>query len=40
LPLRVLLRVLVMEECLGALSQLVLLQVAGLRCLFLSVVFL
>jgi hypothetical protein len=36
----VLLRVLVEEECPGALSLRVLLQVARLRCLFQSVVFL
>jgi hypothetical protein len=35
-----LLRVLVVEECPRALSLRVLLQVAGLRCLFLPVVFL
>jgi hypothetical protein len=40
LPLRVLPRVLVVEECPRALSLRVLLQVAGPRCLFKSVVFL
>jgi hypothetical protein len=40
LLLRVLLRVLVVEVCPGALFPWVLLQVAGLRCLFPLVVFL